>query len=110
MSNPTTERGAMQRIIRALKAVGWNVESVYDGAENIPLTDEQEAIKEVMGVDQAHMYFRRDVVTTDAAGKPSTEHESGWIFFVLGNEPDEVANDYTTNLDPTVKTLIRSWW
>jgi hypothetical protein len=102
---PTTDRGAMQQIIRALLAEGWKLHSVYDGEEDIPVTGEKEAIDVVESMDMAHVHFVK--------GDPALDSSllvRGWIFFVLGNEPDEVACDYTTNLDPTVENLTRSWW
>lgn len=112
MSAPTTDRGGIQQVIRALKNAGWEIDSAWDGEESLENPTETAAIDWVMAVDSGHIYFRRDMSVTGPNGEPdnpATETETGWVFFVLGNAPDEVVNDYTTNLT-AVDTLTRSWW
>ena len=95
MGAPTTDRGGIQQVIRALKDDGWSLTFVYYGEEDIPVTNETEAIDAVMSVDDAYLNVARG-------------NETGWVRFVLGNAPDEVVNDYTTNLT-IVDTLTTSW-
>lgn len=105
MSAPTTDRGGIEQAIRALRAAGWELAYVDDGGENIPVKTEPEAIDAIMAVDQAWLHFTK--------GEPELDkklHKTGWLFFVLGNDPDEVICDYTTNLDPTIEDLTRGWW
>lgn len=97
MSVPTTDRGGIIQVIRTLKANGWELDSVWDGEESTPVTTETEAVKLVMDLDDAHVYFTND-------GGESF----GWVRFVLGNEPDEIVCDYTTDLTP-VDALINEW-
>jgi methylaspartate ammonia-lyase len=100
MGAPTTDRGGIQQVIRALKLAGWEPYEVDDGGdENEKVTNETEAIDAVMAVDAAHMLFKRQ-----------EPFDTGYVFFVLGNDPEEVVCDYTTNLDPTVDELVRTWW
>lgn len=78
----------IRRVIRTLKRAGWNLDSVYDGEENIPVRTEAAAIEAITAVDEAWLYVNRS-------------SERGWCFFVLGNggeDPVEVLNDFTVNL------------
>jgi hypothetical protein len=35
---------------------------------------------------------------------------TGWLFFVLGNDPEEVLNDHTVNVSHLVDPIIDPWW
>lgn len=97
MSAPTTDRGGIQQTIRALRDAGWELDSVWDGEESTPVTSYPQAVDDIMSVDQAHLYVKKDGA-------------EGWVFFVLGNDPDEVINDYTVNLSEVLDPLTESWW
>lgn len=97
MGAPTTDRGGIQQVIRTMRAAGWTLDSLWDGEESFEHPNETEALDYGMQLDQFHLYFTKG-------------DETGWVFFVLGNDPDEVVNDYTLNLDPTMDELQRSWW
>lgn len=97
MSAPTTDRGGIQQVIRTLKAAGYELDSVWDGEESTPVSTEHEALEVIMNLDQATLYVNVLGVTV------------GHVFFVLGNDPDEVVCDYTVNLTE-VDTLISSWY
>jgi hypothetical protein len=96
MGAPTTDRGGIQQTIRALVAEGWDLLFVWDGEDRVPVTMEPAAIEAITAVDDSRLYV----------GKGA---ERGWVRFVLGNAPDEVVCDYTTNLT-CVDTLTESWW
>ena len=98
MSTPTTDRGAIEQIIRALRAAGWELDSVDDGdGELQKVATEPAAIEAIMAVDCAHLYVRRAGIV-------------GWVFFVLGNDPEEVANDYTVTLSDAIDPLTDTWF
>lgn len=99
MSAPSTDTAGIRQVIRALRAAGHTLLLVDDGGEEITVTTEKAAIEAITAVDQAHLYVT-------LPGGEST----GWVFFVLGNDPDEVVCDYTTNLDPTIDDLTSSWY
>lgn len=97
MAAPTSDRGGIQQVIRALKADAWELDFVYDGGDDDqPVSTETEAVNAVMAVDDAFLNFKRG-------------DETGWVRFVLGNDPDEVVCDYTTNLT-AVDTLTHGWY
>ena len=97
MSVPTTDSAAIRQVIRALRADGHTLVSVNDGGSRIPVTTESAALEAITSVDEAHLR-----VTLPSG-------ESGWVFFVLGNAPDEVVCDHTVNLSPTLDALLDTW-
>jgi hypothetical protein len=96
VSIPTTDRGGIQQAIRALLSDGWKLDSVFDTEEDIPVNNETEAIEAIEAVGLGHLHVTRD-------------NDRGWVFFVLGNDPDEVICDYTTNLD-IIDKLTDGWY
>lgn len=98
MSAPSSDTAAIRQIIRALKAADHTLIAVNDGGERIGVTGEQEAIEAFTAVDMAWLYVRLP------------DGDQGWISFVLGNEPEEVAADWTINLSPVLDPLTKTWW
>ncbi len=97
MSIPSTDSAAIRQVIRALRGAGHHLVAVDDGGEEIKVATETAALEAITSVDEAHLY----VTLPDG--------RNGWIFFVLGNDPDEVVCDHSTNLSPTIDALIDSW-
>lgn len=102
MGKPTTDRGGIQQAIRALKADGWSLDRISDMGEYILVSNETQAIEAIEATGMARLYVKR----IGFGGKGS---EWGWVFFVLGNDPEEVICDYTTNLT-CLDTLTDSWY
>lgn len=99
MTTPTTDRAAATAIIRAVIHAGWRLDRVNDGGDVIPVTTVREALEAIFAVDMAHLFVQHP--ETDAVG---------WIWFVLGNDPEEVAADHTVNLSPAIDPLTDAWW
>lgn len=97
MTAPSSDTAAIRQIIRALKAADHTLLAVDDGEETIKVSAEQEALDAITAVDCAFLH----VTLPDA--------DRGYVFFVLGNDPEEVAADYTINLEPVLDPLTRSW-
>lgn len=97
MTVPATDTAAMRQIIRALKAAGWELDRVFDGEEDVPAPTETKALDAINAVDMAHLHVKRG-------------DETGWVWFVLGNDPDEVAADYTVNLTVPIEDVTDGWW
>lgn len=95
MSTPTTDRGGIQQIIRALRADGWELEYVRADGDQQAVTNEAQALEEIMAYDRARLVVRKGM-------------ERGWVLFVLGNSPEEVAADWTVNLTP-VDRITDGW-
>lgn len=98
MSAPSSDQAAIRQIIRALRAAGYTLDSVNDGEEDVPVKTETEAIEAIMAVDCATLYV-------DHPTKRSSH-----VFFVLGNDPEEVACDYGVSLSDVIDPLTESWW
>lgn len=99
MSAPSSDVAAIRQIIRALVADGYTLHSVCDADEETLVKNETEAIAAIDAVDIARLWV----------WKGSNDDPIGWVLFVLGNDPEEVAADWTTNLTP-VDTVTDSWW
>lgn len=100
MPAPKNDTVAIKQTIQALLKAGYKLSKVYDGEEDIPVTTETEATEAITAVDDATLWIGEGVGFLSA----------GWIRFVMGNDPDEVICDYTTNLDPVITPLMNEWW
>lgn len=68
-----------------------------DREEETKVANETEAVDAVTAVDDAFLYVRKG-------------DSEGYVFFVLGNAPDEVICDYTVNLESAIGPLIEGWF
>lgn len=98
---PSTDREAISLIFEGLSQQGVTVTEVMDDTwcpeDLTQVSTPSEAVDLVCDVDEAYVY-----VTL-----PDTSE--GWIRFVLGNSPEEVACDYTTNLEEFLDPIIDPW-
>lgn len=95
---PSNDREAVTLILQGLVDKGHRLTEVRDDTWNpddlTPVTTVAEAVDLVMAVDEAVVFL----------------DDNAWIFFVLGNDPEEVACDYTVNLDPDLSSIVDPWW
>ena len=99
MSKPGSDKDGIRQIYRALVEAGYTVNQVFDGGdEPVEVSNEREAVDAVTAVDEASFNVQKD-------GK-----DVSWVFFVLGNDPEEVVNDYGTSLSHVIDSLTESWW
>jgi hypothetical protein len=107
MSAPKDDKAAIRQIIRAVRKAGWDLEYVDDREEETLVTTEDAALDAITAVDEAFLVLKRlDPVPGTLTKLQTRAH----IFFVLGNDPEEVACDYTTNLEPAIGPLVESWF
>lgn len=99
MNTPTTDREAATQIIDSVLAAGWGLLFVHDGEEDVHVNTRDEALEAIFAVDMAHLFAQH-------TGTDNT----GWIWFVLGNEPDEVVCDHTVNLSNAIDRVTDRWW
>lgn len=97
MSAPSNDRAAIRQVIRALKAAGYELDYVSDQEEGVFVKTETEAIEAIMAVDDAILYVFRG------------EEPNRWVRFVMGNDPEEVAADWTVSLSPVLDPLTEGW-
>ena len=99
---PSNDFEAVTIILNRMLAAGFTPVEVADDSwntnERTPVSTPTEALEMVMAVDDAYVFF-----STPDGGR-------GYIWFVLGNDPEEVVCDYTINLDPTLASIIDPWW
>lgn len=96
MSLPTSDAAAIRQVIRALTGSEHKLVSVHNGEERIRTRTEADALTAITDVDEAYLHVNLP------------DGSTGWVRFVLGNDPEEVAADYTTNL-LAVDALVDSW-
>lgn len=98
--NPNTDREAITRILTDLTESGHTIYEVADDTYNLlyrqPVYSVSEAVELVTAVDEAYVFLL------------TPNREDGWVRFVLGNDPEEVAADYTINLP--VERTVNPWW
>jgi hypothetical protein len=96
---PSNDREAITLILDGLVKAGHTLTSVIDDTwnkdEKTPVSTVAEAVDLATGVDEAFVLL---------------DNEEAWIYFVLGNDPEEVACNYTTNLDPDLSNITDPWW
>lgn len=86
MAKPKTDSAAIRATIRALKKAGYKKESMTL------------VIEAITAVDIAWLYVRSE-----------TDDKARWVYFVMGNDPEKVICDYTTNLEHVIGPLMESW-
>lgn len=102
MSTPKTASAAIRQTVRALRAAGYVLDSVYDGSETVvKYPSEDSVISAVHNADgDAYLYVHAE----GCARGP-------WVRFVIGygNLPEESINDYTTDLEHVLGPLTDAW-
>lgn len=98
MATPSTDSAAIEATINALLADGWELVAVNDGDDgDIAVVNRAQARRAITAVGMADLYVRKG-------------DETGRVFFVLGNDPEEVINDHTINLSEPLDRLMDSWF
>lgn len=108
---PSNDKEAITLILQGMTSMGYTVTSVQqdirDKYDQILVSEPEQAAALVCECDEGLVYL--NLPNSDTADDGS-EGWDGYIYFVLGNEPEEVACDYTTNLDPDLDNIISPWW
>jgi len=90
------ERTIIRAYLTALLNAGFELR-VNDGMELFPVSKSLKTlVEQITAVDEATV-----VVTHPQEGQP----RRSFLFFVLGNEPEEVLCDYGTNLDQWIEPV-----
>lgn len=105
---PSNDKEAITLILQGLVAAGHTIVSVIDDTWNKDdktyTSDVDEAVDLITGVDEGFVLLR-----TKDSDDPDYMDDA-WIYFVLGNDPEEVACNYTVNLDPDLSNITDPWW
>lgn len=104
MSIPKTDRAAISAIIDGLIKAGCTPTVARDCEnEDLPYTDKNSALDHLTSGDESVLFV--DLPPNDESGRESTH-----VYFVLGNEPIEVAADYGVSLEPYIDPITKPWW
>lgn len=99
---PKNDREAISLIIDGLIERGCVPTMVRDGAnEDHPYVEKESALDDLTSCDESVLFV---------ALPAGAERDSSHIYFVLGNEPREVACDYGVSLDPYLSPVVDPWW
>lgn len=102
MSAPSSDTAAIRQTIRALRAADHVLIGGHDGEDEFTLAPdatEAEVIEHLTACDDSTLYVR----LPNGAG-------SSHIYFVLGNDPEEVICDHGVSLSPVLDPLTAGWW
>lgn len=103
MSAPESDKAGVRQTIRALRKANHVITAVEDGASEVhqfaPGASEDAIIAEVMSCDDGYLLVTLPDGTT-------TSH----VYFVFGNDPEEVICDHGVSLSPVLDPLMQSWW
>lgn len=92
------EKRVIERYVDALLAADLTLMVRDTGGDlSRPSRNKAEIVDAIKSVDEAYL-----CVVSEGPLKAS------WIFFVLGNDPSEVVNDYTTDLEPLIEGV--NYW
>lgn len=101
MAAPKTDESAIRQTIRALRKADHVITAVEDGASEVhqfqPDASEDAIIAEVTSCDDGYLF----VDLPDG----TTSH----VWFVLGNDPEEVIADHGASLSPVLDPLAEKW-
>jgi hypothetical protein len=102
MTAPSSDKAGVRQTIRALRAADHKIDAVEDGASEVHTfahdASEDDIIAELMSCDDGYLIVRLP------DGKVSH------VYFVFGNDPEEVICDHGVSLSPVLDPLTESWW
>ena len=99
---PKNDREAISLIIDGLIKRDCVPTMVRDGAnEDHPYITKEDALDNLTSCDESVLF-----VDLPAGAERGSSH----VYFVLGNEPREVASDYGVSLDPYLTPVVDPWW
>lgn len=97
MPAPKDDRAGIRQTIKVLLDTGHTLLYVNNGGDDEVVKTAAEALEECMAADEAYLHVQLPQGLS-----------TGWVRFVLGNDPEEVVCDFTVNLD-VVDRLTTSW-
>ena len=107
MTTPKNDHAGIWQVIRVLKKAGWNPKEITD-----PETVNVQGLSPKAIADQITKNYDEAVVIFEKEFPAENYIDSQWVYFVLGNDPEEVVCDYTISneeFDNIVTTLVGSW-
>lgn len=97
--NPNSDREAISLIIGGLIAAGCMPTLSRDGGgDDLPYGDKESALDWLTSCDESVLFL-----DLPEGGEPSH------VYFVLGNDPAEVACDHGVSLSPYLDPIVSAW-
>lgn len=96
---PRDERSAVRQTLAALGKAGWSTTGLeYSDGEfcDEDVRNRADLEYEIFSVDDVFMHVKRN-------------DETAWVYFVFGNDPEEVVCNMSTNLEDTLNPLFAKW-
>jgi|SRR5690606_5985257 len=102
---PSSDREAITLIIEGLIERGVTPTLCRDGdSQDTPFTDVDSAVDWLTSCDESVLFV--DLPEPD----PASGIGSSYVYFVLGNDPEEVACDFGVSMSPYLDPIIDPWW
>lgn len=106
MTTPKSDHAAIWKFISALKKGGWKAIKITDPEFVVVTGDSPKAIADLIAssYDEAVLWF---------SNKEIENGRMQWVYFVLGNSPEEVVCNYSAGIEEFVKIadqITESWW
>ena len=101
MSAPSSDKAGIRQVIRALRKAGYTLTGGHDGEDffEVPAdASEDVLIEHLTACDDSTLHTWKD------------GERNSHVYFVLGNDPEEVVCDYGMSLEPVLGPLTESWW
>lgn len=96
---PSNDREAITLIIDGLIEVGVKPTEAIDGEQEVEaFTTTKAAVDHITSCDDGSL----NVILPDG--------NETWLYFVLGNDPEEVLCDYGVSLSPYIDPIVNPWW
>jgi hypothetical protein len=101
MSAPSSDKAGIRQVIRALRKADHILTGGHDGEDFFevePDVSEDSLIEDLTACDSSTLHVRLP------------DGSNSHVFFVLGNDPEEVVCDYGVSLEPVIGPLTEGWW
>ena len=96
---PSTDREAISLIIDGLIERGCTPTVARDGEnDDLDYNDKDEALDWLTSCDESGLFVELP------------DGEESFIYFVLGNSPEEVVCDHSINLEEYIDPIVMPWW
>lgn len=102
MSAPSSDKAAIRQVIRALRKAGYTITGGHDGEDFFEVAAD---VSEDTLIDDYLTVCDDSTLHTWKDGEGNSH-----VYFVLGNDPEEVVCDHGVSLSPVLDPLTEGWW
>lgn len=110
MTAPSSDRAGIRQVIRALRRADHVIIGGHDGEDFFEVesdVSEDVLIERLTACDSSTLHV---LLPAGTSRHVENGHRNGHVYFVLGNDPDEVICDHSVNLGVVLDPLTESWW